>query len=310
MEGHFKKFNSMAVSAILTLLLIAAVIFVYRIGFQGLLAKQNGIGSGAGAESVSGSSDLASLQEKVIPSQGIELPVKWGDLGKKLIDAGVIDKNKFEELYSQRSGGLSEADKKMIEAEDNGNIVVNSQNSGLVLNLLWALGLGNKNNVLETGPMMDKQYGGAENFASTGGWTLAKGNAMNHYSGHQFIILTREQQALVEAVAKNIYRPCCGNATHFPDCNHGMAMLGFLELAASQDADEKSLYGMALVLNSYWFPDNYTAIAQYLENKGIGWDKADSKEILGINFSSAQGYQKILAQIKPKSSGSGGSCGV
>lgn len=306
---NLKNFNNIIISIILVLLLIAAVIFVYRIGFQGLLAKQNGTDSAAKIESNSGNSDLADLQEKVIPSQGIELPVKWGDLGKKMIDAGVIDKNKFEELYSQRNG-LSEADKKMIEAEGNGNIVINQGNSGLILNLLWALGLGNENRVLETGPMMDSQYGGAENFASTGGWTLAKGGTMNHYSGHQFVVLTDEQQRLVEGVAKNIYRPCCGNSTYFPDCNHGMAMLGFLELAASQGFGENALYQMALVLNSYWFSDNYLTIAQYFENKGINWDKVGIKEVLGLNFSSAQGYQKILTQVRPKSSGSGGSCGV
>ncbi len=306
---NLKNFNSIIVSIILVILLIATVIFVYRIGFQGLLAKQNGTDSAAKIESNSGNSDLADLQEKVIPSQGIELPVKWGDLGKKMIDAGVIDKNKFEELYSQRNG-LSEADKKMIEAEGNGNIVINQGNSGLILNLLWALGLGNENRVLETGPMVDPQYGGAENFASTGGWTLAKGGIMNHYSKHQFVALTQEQQALVETVAKNIYRPCCGNSTYFPDCNHGMAMLGFLELAASQGFGENALYQMALVLNSYWFSDNYLTIAQYFENKGINWDKVGAKEVLGLNFSSASGYQKILTQVQPKSSGSGGSCGV
>ena len=57
---------------------------------------------------------------------------------------------------------------------------------------------------------------------------------MNHYSMHRFIVLTPEQQALVEKVSKGIYRPCCGNSVYFPDCNHGMAMLGLLELMASQ----------------------------------------------------------------------------
>jgi len=310
MKENFKKFNSIIVSIILVLLLIATVIFVYKIGFQDLLAKQNKTAdSVANVDNDSGSSNLANLQEQIIPSQGVELPVKWGDLGKRMADAGVIDKNKFEELYLQRDG-FSEADKKMIEAEGNGNIIINSQNSGLILNLLWALGLGNENRVLETGPMKDPKYGGAEGFASTGGWTLAKGDTMNHYSGHQFVVLTDEQQRLVEGVAKNIYRPCCGNSTYFPDCNHGMAMLGFLELAASQGFSENALYQMALVLNSYWFSDNYLTIAQYFENKGIDWDKVGAKEVLGLNFSSVSGYQKILTQIQPKSGGSGGSCGV
>jgi len=133
---------------------------------------------------------------------------------------------------------------------------------------------------------------------------------MSHYSNHQFIVLTAEQQQLVEKAVKNIYRPCCGNSTYFPDCNHGMAMLGFLELAASQGFDENALYQMALVLNSYWFSENYTTIAQYMDNQGIDWANVDAKEVLGQNFSSSAGYQKILSQVQPKQGGGGGSCGV
>ena len=158
--------------------------------------------------------------------------------------------------------------------------------------MFWALGLGNKNDILENGPMTDPKYGGAGRFASTGGWTLANGDAMEHYSRHRFINLTPEQQAIVERVSRGIYRPCCDNSVYFPDCNHGMAMLGFLELAASQRFNENELYQMALVLNSYWFPDTYLTIGKYFQNRGIDWEKIDAKEALGYNFSSGSGYQK------------------
>lgn len=181
----------------------------------------------------------------------------WNNLGMKMVEAGVIDKEKFENLYAER-GGLSEVDKKLLYGVDNGNLVINSENSGVMLNMLWAFGLGNKNPILENGPMVDKQYGGAGNFASTGGWTLARGNAMAHYNMHSFITLTPEQQAMVERVAKNIYRPCCKNSTYFPDCNHGMAMLGLLELMASQEASEDEMYKIATEVNSYWFPEIQT----------------------------------------------------
>src|SRR3989338_10879477 len=42
--------------------------------------------------------------EEVLPSDGIELTMVWGDLGKQLIDAGVINAEKFEALYVQRGG--------------------------------------------------------------------------------------------------------------------------------------------------------------------------------------------------------------
>jgi hypothetical protein len=181
--------------------------------------------------------------------------LNWDNMGMRMVEAGVIDVEKFENLYSQK-GGLTEENKKLLYGENN-NIVISQDNSGFMLNLLWAFGLSNKNPILENGPMMDPRYGGAGNFASTGGWTLAKGDAMTHYSMHQFVTLTPEQQLLVEKVAKNVYRPCCDNSTYFPDCNHGMAMLGLLELMASQGASEADMYDVALQVNTLWFPGQY-----------------------------------------------------
>ncbi len=180
--------------------------------------------------------------------------IYWGDLGAKMIDAGVIDREKIENLYQER-GGMSDTEKEIIYGKRNGHIIITPENSGMMLNMLWAFGLANENSILESGPMMDTKYEGAENFASTGGWTLAKGSAMNHYSMHSFITLSQEQQVLVEQVAKNIFRPCCKNSTYFPDCNHGMAMLGLLELMALDNATEKEMYDIAEKVNGYWFPE-------------------------------------------------------
>lgn len=249
------------------------------------------------------------LEEFVLPSQGVALPIKWGGLGKKMTETGVIDAEKFEEIYSQK-GGLNEEEKKLLYGEDNGILKINSQNSGFLLNLLWAFGLGNRNQILEQGPMRDSRYGGAENFASTGGWILAKGEPMDHYSKHSFIVLTPEQQKLVERVSQNIYRPCCGNSTYFPDCNHGMAMLGILEIMASQGASEEEMYKTALAVNSYWFPDTYLTIAKYFEKRGVKWNKVSPKEVLGSAYSSGQGYQQILSEIEPVKPRAGAGCGI
>ena len=242
-------------------------------------------------------------------AQSVELPVVWGNLGAQMISAGVIDRARFEAIYESR-GGLSGADKKLLENLQNGNLTANQENSGLLLNLFWALGLGNKNEILEKGPMSDSRYGGAGGFASTGGWTLAKGDTMNHYSKHSFMILTPEQQALVEKTSKNIYRPCCDNPTHFPDCNHGMAMLGLLELLASQGASEDEMYKVALQMNSFWFPDQYATIARYLASKGVKMQDIGAKEILGINYSSGSGYAKVESALPREQNQGGGSCGV
>lgn len=267
----------------------------------------------AGALDVDGSKikdDAADIRAAVLPADGAILPIQWGDLGKQLVDAGVIDSQKFESIYANR-GGLPPEAQNLLYGKDNSVIVMNSQNSGLLLNLLWAFGLANKNVILEKGPMQDPQYGGADKFASTGGWTLSRGNAMEHYSKHRLVKLTSEQQTLVEKISKNIYRPCCNNSTYFPDCNHGMAMLGLIELLAARNIPEQDIYAIALKVNSFWFPNNYTTIAKYFQEQGFEWSGLDPRALLGAEYSSSRGYKGIEANTEPIAGGSGGGgCGV
>ena len=245
--------------------------------------------------------DQSQLQETVLPSVGVTLPITWGDLGKKLVEVGAIDPDKMATLYKDR-GGLPTEFRDMLEKNVKGKIVMTNQSAGYLLNLLWALGLANKNPILEdTNEMMNPAYKGsgspAAGFASTGGWTLAKGNPMDHYDAHMFITLTAAQQALVDRVSRNIYRPCCGNSTHFPDCNHGMAMLGLLELMASQGVGEQNMYKTALAVNSYWFPETYLTIATYMQEKGTAWKNVSPKEMLSASYSSSSGYQDISSKV-------------
>lgn len=242
-------------------------------------------------------------------SSAILLPVRWGDLGAKIVSVGVIDADKFKAVYDRR-GIFTEEYETMLFGQNNGDLAITKDNAGYLLNLFWALGLGTKNPILENGPMADSRYGGAGNFASAGGWTIGEGDAMEHYSRHPFVVLTPDQQTLLERVAKNIYRPCCDNPAHFPDCNHGMAMLGLLELMVSQDVSEQDMYKAALRANAHWFPDAYAAIAQYFASKKIDWSEADPKEILGANYSSASGYRQILSQVAAPAKKPGGACGV
>ncbi len=254
---------------------------------------------------------VSTKSNDVVSDYGVTLLVTVGNLGAQMVDTGVIDRDKFLALYASNPELKKQAEDLLVGTQ--GSVVkITRQNSGLLLNFFWALGLGNKNDILEKGEMMDPRYGGAGNFASTGGWIIAKGNPMDHYSAHQFFTLTPQQQSLLASVSSNIYRPCCGNSTHFPDCNHGMAMLGFLELLASQGASEKEMYQSALTLNSYWFTDTYLTIAEYMKQKGIEWKDVDPKTVLGADYSSGSGFAKISAQVirpKDKQSG-GGSCSV
>ena len=256
------------------------------------------------------------FNEKVLSSEGVILPVAWGDLGAKLVNSGVIDADKMSAMYEQREGFTKEY-RDLLLGQDGEKLKITPENSGYLLNLFWALGLASKNPILDSGEMTDPKYGGPDNFASTAGWTLAKGDPMAHYSRHRFFDLTNEQQELVDKMSKQIYRPCCGNSTHFPDCNHGMAMLGLLELMASQGLSEEEMWKAALAVNSYWFPDTYLTIAEYMQNKGTDWKNVLPREVLGVNYSSAEGYAKILSQVekmREETGGvrgrQGGGCGV
>lgn len=248
----------------------------------------------------------AELEEAVLPSKGVVLPLRWGDMGQKLVKSGAIDLEKFRAIYAER-GGISPQDEQLVSAVSPDQLVMTRQNAQTLLNLFWAFGLANKNEILEKGPMMDPRYGGADKFASTGGWTVSKGNAMNHYSKHMLVTLTNEQQELVKKVAGGVYRPCCNNSTIFPDCNHGMAMLGMLELMAAQGATEQDMWNAALAANSFWFPNNYLTIATYFKNAGTSWKNVSPQTVLGAQYSSASGYKNISTGIIPPTpSGSGG----
>lgn len=252
---------------------------------------------------------IAKLAQAVLPDEGIILPIEWRNLSQQLIETGVIDQVKFEDLYKERDQFDDEM-KQLIENSGDSQIKITTENANVLLNLFWAFGLANKNPILENGPMTDPRNGGVQGFASTGGWNLASGNAMDHYSKHEFVILTPKQQTLVEKMAKNIYRPCCNNSTYFPDCNHGMAMLGLLELMAASGNSEESIYKVALQVNSYWFPGYYPLIAEYKQTQGVAWDKVDAKEVLGAKFSSAGGYKSIEAKVSPSGKNRGASCGA
>lgn len=290
-----------------SLLALAGVLVMILFYFAGVRA---GSLSTSFAPVSSENADVAALTEQVLPAEGVELPVVWGELGEKLVTAGAIDEKKFRSIYESR-GTFGEESKRLLAGENPGRLKITSANAGYLLNLFWALGLANRSPILDSGEMQDPKYGGAGNFASTGGWTLAQGNAMGHYSRHELIKLTAEQQALVEKVSKGIYRPCCGNSTHFPDCNHGMAMLGLLELMAAQNVSEDQMWKAALAVNAYWFPDAYLTLASYMQSRGVAWTAVDPQAVLGADFSSAQGYRNIAASIAPAGGKNrGGSCGV
>ena len=154
-----KKSKSLEISILLSSLIIVAALF-YTSGTTAKKTEQN---NSADKKINAKQIDKTDYSRKVIPEDGVVLPVKWGDMGAKMTSVGVIDKAKFEEMYASPPrlgeagrGGLNNEERNLLEGLDNGYLKITPENSGFVLNLLWALGLGNKNEILDNGPMTDK----------------------------------------------------------------------------------------------------------------------------------------------------------
>lgn len=257
------------------------------------------------------------LFEEVNPVSGFEIEVPYGNLGPKMVAMGVIDADKFKSTYAKSNQPLTSEQEDILQKGSSEKIKITRENSYFLLNFFWAVGLANKSPILDEGDMM--KYGGkqgAGNFASTGGWTLSKGDSMSYYSKSALIPLTKEQEDRVNLVASNIFRPCCNNSTAFPDCNHGMALLGVLQLMASNGASENQMYEAGKYFNAFWFPGNYYDIALYFKNKdGKSFKDIDAKTLLSKDYSSASGWQSVkqwlvdkgLVQQPPKQ---GGGCGI
>lgn len=255
------------------------------------------------------SKKLVYIQNKVIKKNYV-FKIRWGDLGERMVEDGVIDKVKLAQAITGGDNLPKELDKYFSGSQD--QIELTQANSQFWVDVLWGLGLANKNKILETGAMMAD--GDASVFASTGGWTLgASEDAMNYYSKYFYINLSEKQQKEVSEITRNIYRPCCGNSTAFPDCNHGMAMLGLIELMVSQGKSSDEVYKAALAFNTYWFPQTYLDIAYHLEKNERDYSKVSPKELLSKTFSSAAGYEVIrknVGQLPWPALGDGGSCGA
>ncbi|MBI2611122.1 hypothetical protein HYW54_00040 [Candidatus Gottesmanbacteria bacterium] len=253
------------------------------------------------------------ITKEVLPEK-VNLGVSFNDTIIKMVEEGAIDKEKFLALYENRRN-LFQKEKSLLDKPSSEKIVITKDNADILLNLLWPLGLSNKTKVLSEGPMGTEYKDTVGNFASTGGWPLGRQDGGKLFNRFDLISLTPDQEQTVKEIAENIYRPCCGNSTYFPDCNHGAAMLGFIELAVSQGMLKEEIYKKALALNSYWFPQTYVEDALYFQvKKGISWDKVDPKEVLGATYSSRSGYVAINQELQsigiiPKVEG-GGSCGV
>jgi len=310
--GVFEEKNK--VKIIIALLIVAAFLLgldINKFNELSRLNKQNSSSQVPENKTALKSSpeNLARLQDKVLNKKGYIFKIRWGDLGKKMAEDGVLDKTKLAKAVVGKDSLPENLDKYFKDGQK--QIELNQQNAQFWVDVLWGLGLANKNEILEKGSMVEGNQ--TANFASTGGYTIGVSQPMDIYSKHSYIKLSSEQQKTVEEIANNIYRPCCGNSTAFPDCNHGMAMLGLIELMVSQGFSKEDIYKTALAFNSYWFPETYLNIAYHFDKAGRDYAKVSAKELLSKTFSSAMGYATIAKEaegLQWPALKSGGSCGA
>jgi hypothetical protein len=248
---------------------------------------------------------------EVLPKDGYTLPVKWEDLGPRLVQLGVIDLSKLKTLY----GSNPPPELQRLETPSEDLIRITSENASFLLNVLWGLGLANKAALLERvlverGPEMLREL------ASTGGWTLGTKPAAELYGRFDILRLGLEQQELVSEIAGATYRPCCDNPTAFPDCNHGMALLGLIELLAGHGFSREEILKASVKVNAFWFPKHYVETALLFELRGVDWNTVNPGELLGFRYSSLTGWTqnvdrelKRFAHLLPPIR-EGASCGV
>ncbi len=258
--------------------------------------------------------ELARLYEQVNPEDGYALPVSYGNLGPQLVEAGVIDYDAFMNVMTASGDAISNRQSDILKKGSDEQVIITAENAHFLLNFFWAVGLANRNSILTEGPMVQYSDGQIEQFASTGGWTLATKPITDLYASMDLIPLTAEQQARVEEVASAVYRPCCNNHTLFPDCNHGMAMLGLLELMASQNAGMDEMFNAAKYVNAFWFPQQTLETAVYLKsNQKIDFADADPRRVVGKDLSSASGASMVHQSLQSsgllkQTPSQGGSC--
>lgn len=260
--------------------------------------------------------DSSDILESINPINGFTINAVYGNFGPQLLAAGAIDFDKMKSLYQRVGQPLTEEQIKILTEGSQEKIKITPENSYFLLNFLWALGLANKNIILDEGPMIKYGQDQIGNFASTGGWTLGTKPSRELYSNYKIIPLDQKQQTILEEFAFNSYRPCCSNPTGFPDCNHGMAALALGELMASQGATVDEIFEAFKYFNSFWFPQTYLDIATYFKAKeGKNWDKVSGRLIAGQDYSTPQGWQRVRQWLSnnnliEKAPSSGGGCGV
>ncbi len=279
--------------------------------------------------------NLTILSGQISPKTGYTLPFKWGNSIKVLVQTGALNVSNLTIILNSSGQPITFTEKEILNGTYNGYIQFNSTNTEFVQIVLWALGINNNNTIINEGPIINSSaqisneirnnstnstlrqqatpyFVASHYFASTGGYgPIGK----LQLGGINDVILSQPQQIIADYTATNSYRPCCDNPTAFPDCNHGAAALGLIELLASQGATQSQIFDALRYFYQYQFPQQYTEIAAYFYLQGKNYSQINSSEVMGYNFSSFSGYysvnQYLLKNgILKQSTAGGAACGA
>ncbi len=290
-----------------------AAVFGFLGGWFGQSVLEDDSPSVLESNSPSGSASASSPDElaaTLFPDEGINLGVGWGDIPRRLVEEGVLDLEKFSAAAQSAGAPLTDDQLKVLSERSDEPIIFNADNAYFLLDVLWALGLANKNTVLTEGPIAQNGWDQAGGYASTGGWTIGVKPGPEYLAALELINLSPEQQAVVDDVAYNAYRPCCGNMTAFPDCNHGMAALGMAELMASQGASADEIFQALKDISPFWFPSQYYQLALYFGGQDEEWEDVDARVVMGEEYSSSGGFKQVSALLQQQGAlGAGGPAG-
>lgn len=228
------------------------------------------------------------------PPEAHRLPMRYGDLGPRLLDAGVIDVDRMAVELARRGAPMTEAQRRLLLVGGRDHVEISPGNGLFLLDFFWAVGLANRNPILTEGPMMALGKEQMVRFASTGGWRLGTKPVEELYAHLPLVPLTPDQLARLERVARAVYRPCCDNPAHFPDCNHGMAMLGMLTLLAGDGADEARMFEAAAAANAVWYPRQYRELAAWIEvTEDRETDEVEPRRLVSRELASGSGFQVV-----------------
>lgn len=254
--------------------------------------------------------NLTAVESEVLPAQGITLPARWGDSVQKLIASGALNETSLEQIVTQGGQSITPEELRVLNGTSTDNITLNSTNTAFVLDVLWAIGINNNNTIISNGSLT--RFGNPDQFASTGGYAPL---GTLHLSGMNLVNLNASEQEIAAYVAGSTYRPCCDNPTSFPDCNHGAAALGLIELMASQGNNATTIFDGVRAFSSFQFPQQYMEIGVFLAARGTSFDAVPAAAVMDANVSSAAGIANISNYLKANNvtlgSGSGKSgCGA